>query len=319
MYPKFDVSKIKLKPLRDRKHDTLLGDLKALECTSPMASADLDQIAGQIIEARKRGSAVIVLMGAHVIKVGMSRFIIDLMERGYINHLGLNGAGVIHDYELALVGGTSESVQRYISTGQFGLWQETGQINDVVKEGVSQGLGVGEAVGKAIWEGEFPHKDVSVLAAGYRLRVPVTVHVSIGQDIIHGHPNFDGASWGTGSHTDFLILAESVRKLEGGVLLNIGTAVMGPEVYLKALSMARNVTHQEGKQIYRFTTAVFDMQPIKSRDYHLEPSKDQPEYYHRFWKTILVRTVRDGGTSYYVEGDHRDTIASLWARLVNQG
>ena len=109
MYPKFDVSKIKLKPLRERKHDTLLGDLKALECTSPMASADLDQIAGQIIEARKRGSAVIVLMGAHVIKVGMSRFIIDLMERGYINHLGLNGAGVIHDYELALVGGTSEA------------------------------------------------------------------------------------------------------------------------------------------------------------------------------------------------------------------
>ncbi len=318
MYRRFDVSRIKLKPLGERKHDTLLEDIKPLGCSSPMENADLDKLAGHIAEARRRGSAVIVLMGAHVIKVGMSRFIIDLMERGFITHLGLNGAGVIHDFELALVGGTSESVQRYISEGQFGLWQETGRINDIVKEGVTQGLGIGEAVGKAIYEEEFPHKDVSLLAAGYRLRVPVTAHISIGQDIIHAHPNFDGASFGAGSHTDFLVFAESVRNLEGGVMLNIGTAVMGPEVYLKALSMARNVAHQEGKQIYRFTTAVFDMQPIKSRDYHSEPSKDQPEYYHRFWKTILVRTVRDGGTSYYIEGDHRDTISNLWDRLANR-
>lgn len=318
MYPRFDVTRIKLRPLRERQHDTLVSDVRPLGCSSPMESEDLDEVAARIVEARQRGSAVIALMGAHVIKVGMSRFIIDLMEKGFITHLGLNGACVIHDYELALVGGTSESVQRYITQGQFGLWRETGQINDVVKEGVSRGLGIGEAVGKAIYEGQFPYKDISILAAGYRFRVPVTVHAAIGQDIIHGHPNFDGASWGKGSHTDFLILAESVRNLEGGVLLNIGTAVMGPEVYLKALSMVRNVAHQEGKEIYNFTTAVFDMQPIKSRDYHTEPRKDQPEYYHRFWKTILVRTVRDGGTSYYIEGDHRETISNLWDRLVNR-
>jgi hypothetical protein len=133
-------------------------------------------------------------------------------------------------------------------------------------------------VGKAIYEGEFPHRDISILAAGYRLKVPVTVHVSIGQDIIHGHPNFDGSSWGRASHTDFLIFAESVRNLEGGVFLNIGTAVMGPEVYLKALSMARNVAHHEGKRIANFTTAVLDMQPIQSRDYHSGKSKS---YYRR--------------------------------------
>ncbi|HHT72427.1 MAG TPA: hypothetical protein GX008_01795 [Firmicutes bacterium] len=319
MYPRFDVSKIRLKPLSERQHDTLVKDMRELGCTNPLESTDLDELATRIIEARRRGSAVIAMMGAHVIKVGMSRFIIDLLERGFITHLGLNGACVIHDFELSLVGGTSESVQRYISAGQFGLWQETGHINDIVKDGASRGYGIGEAVGKAIYEGEFPHRDISILAAGYRLKVPVTVHVSIGQDIIHGHPNFDGSSWGRASHTDFLIFAESVRNLEGGVFLNIGTAVMGPEVYLKALSMARNVAHHEGKRIANFTTAVLDMQPIQSRDYHSEPSKDQPEYYHRFWKTILVRTVRDGGTSYYIQGDHRNTIASLWDRLVKNG
>ena len=256
MYPRFDVSKIRLKPLSERQHDTLVKDMRELGCTNPLESTDLDELATRIIEARRRGSAVIAMMGAHVIKVGMSRFIIDLLERGFITHLGLNGACVIHDFELSLVGGTSESVQRYISAGQFGLWQETGHINDIVKDGASRGYGIGEAVGKAIYEGEFPHRDISILAAGYRLKVPVTVHVSIGQDIIHGHPNFDGSSWGRASHTDFLIFAESVRNLEGGVFLNIGTAVMGPEVYLKALSMARNVAHHEGKRIANFTTGL---------------------------------------------------------------
>lgn len=317
MYPKFDLSRLKLRPLQERNHDMPVSEILPLACPHPLDNPDLGELKKRILAANEKGASVILLMGAHVIKTGMSRFIIDLMERGYISHIGFNGACVIHDYELALIGGTSESVPRYISEGQFGLWQETGQINTIVKEGVQQGLGFGEAVGKAIWEGDYPHKATSILAAGYRLRIPVTVHVSIGQDIIHEHPNFDGSSCGKASHTDFLILAESVRNLEGGVLLNIGTAVMGPEVYLKALSMARNVAHQEGKVIRNFTTSVFDMQPISSRDYHSEPTKDQPEYYHRFWKTILIRTVRDGGTSYYIEGDHRTTISSLWAELTS--
>lgn len=315
MFPRFDLSKLKLKPLHERKHDMPVSEVRELVCPNPLANPDLAKLKERIIAANDKGASVILLMGGHVIKTGMSRFIIDLMEKGFISHIGFNGACVIHDFELALIGGTSESVPRYISEGQFGLWEDTGRINTIVKDGVAQDMGFGEAVGKAIHEGNYPHKDISILAAGYRLGIPVTVHVSIGQDIIHEHPNFDGASVGQGSHTDFLILAESVRNLEDGVLLNIGTAVMGPEVYLKALSMARNVAHQEGKVIRNFTTAVFDMQPIQSRDYHTEPTKDKPEYYHRFWKTILIRTVRDGGTSYYIEGVHQETISSLWAEL----
>src|SRR4029077_11256861 len=129
---------------------------------------------------------------------------------------------------------------RYVRTGEFGLWEETGRLNDVIAAGVSHGMGMGESIGKAIVDGPFPHKDVSVLATAYRLGVPVTVHVGIGYDIIHEHPNCDGAALGQTSYQDFLVFTESVTKLEGGVLLNFGSAVMGPEVYLKALTMARN-------------------------------------------------------------------------------
>lgn len=318
MYPVFDVSKIRLKPLAEREHDLTLAGVKQLGCDQPMESAELDALVERIMAARERKAALILLMGGHVIKTGMSRFIIDLMRRGFLTHVGFNGACAIHEYELSLIGATSENVARYISAGQFGLWQETGGINELVKAGVAQGYGIGEALGKAIFEGNFPNKDLSIMATGYELRIPVTVHVSIGQDIIHAHPNFDGASFGAGSHRDFLTMAHSVSNLEGGVLLNVGTAIMGPEVYLKALSMARNVAHQEGRRIADIATAVLDMQPIQSRDYRSEPSKDQPEYYHRFWKTILVRTVRDGGVSYYIQGDHRQTISSLWHKLVTK-
>jgi len=143
------------------------------------------------------------------------------------------------------------------------------------------------------------------------LGIPVTVHIGIGYDIIHEHPNADGAALGQASYTDFLIFAEHVRNLESGVLLNFGTAVMGPEVYLKALAMARNVAHQEGKQIAHFTTAVFDLIPLDD-DYHRQAPKTDPRYYYRPWKTILVRTVADGGESFYIQGDHRQTLPALW-------
>jgi hypothetical protein len=249
-------------------------------------------------------------MGAHVLRAGVSRYLIDLMERGLIDHIAMNGAGPIHDWEFALIGATTESVARYIRSGEFGLWHEIGRMNDIIREGAKKGLGLGEALGRAIIEERFPHADISVLAAGVRLGVPVTVHVGIGYDILHEHPNCDGAAFGETSYRDFLVFAQNVTRLEGGVMLNFGTAVMGPEVYLKALSMARNVAHQEGRVIRRFTTAVFDLVPLKG-DTHQQAPKSDPLYYYRPWKTILVRTVADGGESFYIQGDHRVTLPHL--------
>jgi hypothetical protein len=250
-------------------------------------------------------------MGAHVLRAGTQRFLIDLMQRGLISLIAMNGAGPIHDWELALIGATTESVARYVSSGEFGLWEETGRINDVLVQGIRAGRGFGESVGWAIAEGLFPYKDISILAQAYRLRIPVTVHIGIGYDIIHEHPNADGAVLGRASYTDFLIFAEHIRQLEGGVVLNFGSAVMGPEVYLKALAMARNVAHQHGQRIAHFTTAVFDLVPLDD-DYRRQAPKSDPRYYFRPWKTILVRTVADGGESFYVSGDHKDTIPALW-------
>jgi len=264
--------------------------------------------------ARTNQRPVIFIMGAHVIKQGASRFVIDLMERGLITHVAMNGAGLIHDYELALIGATTESVAAYISQGQFGLWHETGQLNDLISQAAQHDLGIGEYVGSEIERQQLPYRHLSIAAAGARLGIPVTVHVSIGQDIIHEHPNCDGAALGKASYTDFLILTHSVSQLEGGVMLNVGSAVMGPEVYLKALAMARNVAHQHGQQIAHFTTAVFDLVPLPD-DLSTEAKKSDPAYYYRPFKTILVRTVRDGGQSYYISGDHRITIPGLWQLL----
>jgi hypothetical protein len=256
-----------------------------------------------------------LLMGAHVIRAGVARQLIDLMERGLITHVGMNGAGPIHDYELARIGATCESVARYIRTGEFGLWRETAEMNDIVREGAAAGMGLGEAIGRAILEGPFPHKDASVLAAGVRLGVPVTVHIGVGYDITHEHPNFDPAAYGAASYRDFLTVCHTVDRLEGGAFLCFGSAVMGPEVYLKALSMARNVARQEGRVIAHFTTAAFDLIPIEG-DFQHEAPKSNPQYYYRPWKTILVRTVADGGESFYVCGDHRRTLPHLrWAAL----
>jgi hypothetical protein len=315
-YPIFDRSRLRLKPLSERVHDMTLDDVLRLDDPiPPFDDPALVQVAERVVRAYQDGAQVILMMGAHVIKRGLSRFVVDLMERGIITHVGMNGAGPIHDFELALVGGTTESVARYIREGQFGLWEETGRLNEAIRQGAREGLGLSEAVGRMIEEERLPHREASILAAGYRLRVPVTVHVGIGYDIIHEHPNCDGAALGEASYRDFLILAHSVSQLQGGVLLNVGTAVMGPETFLKALAMARNVAHQEGRQINHFTTAVFDLIDL-GRDYHHEAPKSDPRYYFRPYKTILVRTVQDGGESFYVRGDHRITLPNLYKLVI---
>jgi hypothetical protein len=211
-------------------------------------------------------------------------------------------------------------VAHYIKQGEFGMWSDTGLVNDIVRVASARREGLGEAVGRVIVQqrGLFRYSELSVAAAGWRTCVPVTAHVGIGCDIIHQHANCDGAAFGAASYADFLIFTHAVSQLEGGVFLNIGSAVTGPEVYLKSLSMARNVARQQGRQICHFTTAVFDLVPLPPDARDGTAPKTHPQYYYRPWKTILVRTVADGGQSYYFCGDHRVTIPNMYNSLVGR-
>ena len=310
-YPIFDRSRLLIKPLRERVNDLGIENWLALEDATPdYFHPQLAELAARVVAARQRGAARILMLGAHLLRAGVNRHLIDLIERGCLDHIAMNGAGAIHDYELARVGGTTESVARYIRTGEFGLWKETGELNGWIGEAARLGLGLGENIGRRISSSGFPHRDLSVLAAAYRLSIPVTVHVGIGYDILHQHPNCDGAALGAASYRDFLIFARNVERLEGGALLSFGSAVMAPEVYLKALAMARNVALQDQRVIRNFATAVFDLVPIRG-DFRKQLDKTDPGYYFRPHKTILVRTVADGGESFYFSGDHRATFPAL--------
>jgi len=316
-YELFDRRKITLKDLSERGHDLHAADCKPLTAAYPKYShPEFGELTTRIVEARRQRRPVILMMGGHAVKLGLSRYLVDLIERGLVTHLATNGAGIIHDFELALGGGTSENVSKWIARGQFGLWTQTSRLNDIIFSAANRGEGLGEAVGRAIEEEQFPFRHLSIAAAGWRMGVPVTSHVGIGSDIIHSHANCDGAALGAASYTDFLIFAASVARLEGGVFLNVGSAVAGPEVYLKALSMARNVARQRSERISNFTTAVFDLVELPANFRQGPLSKDHPQYYYRPWKTILVRTVADGGQSYFFSGDLASTIPSLWHEVV---
>jgi hypothetical protein len=317
-YQQFDRSRIELGRLSERGHDLSANDVWPLDKpVEPYRHEEFPSLVADILAARRDGRPVVLMMGAHSIKLGLSRYLIDLVEQGMVTHLATNGAGVIHDFELALGDGTSEDVPKWIQRGQFGLWKETGRLNDIIAEAARRGEGLGEAVGRTIEEERLPRRDLSLFAAGWRSGVPMTSHVGIGSDIIHSHANCDGAALGAASYTDFLLFAHAVSLLKGGVYLNIGSAVTGPEVYLKALSMARNVARREQREIRGFTTAVFDLGELPADYRQGPPSKSHPMYYYRPWKTILVRTVADGGKSFYFAGDHQLTIPSLWRELTN--
>jgi hypothetical protein len=316
-YELFDRSRIELGSLARRGHDLKWTDCPPLQAPEmPYDHPDFAQLIRRIRRARERDRPVILMMGAHPIKLGLSRFLIDLIDRQRVTHVAMNGAGIIHDFELAAFGGTSENVARWIRSGQFGLWEETSRLNEIISQAAERDEGLGEAVGRVILQESFPHAELSIAAAGWRAGTPVTCHVGIGSDIIHAMPNCSGADLGKASYTDFLVFAHAVQQLEGGVFLNVGTAITGPEVYLKALSMARNASRQAGAPIRSFTTAVFDLVDLPPGYHDGPPSKEHALYYYRPWKTILVRTVADGGESYYFRGDHRRTIPSLWCELL---
>ncbi len=315
----FDRSQLKLKPLSERVSDLDLSVMQdPKQPVVKMNHPTIDLLADRIIAAREKGASVIVAMGAHCLRSGNGPLMIELMKRGLITHFSLNGAGAIHDYEFALIGQTTESVAKYISEGQFGLWMETGGLNECAVNAVKEKIGFGEALGKRIEEEKFPYREYSLLAAGYRYHVPVTGHVGLGCDIIHEHPNCDGAALGASSYTDFLIYANTISNLENGVFMDFGSAVIGPEVYLKCLSMCRNVAHQRGEEIAHFTTAVFDLHDLEGKNVNETPPKSDARYYFRPWKTIMSRTVADGGESYYVKGYHDETFPNLYQKLMEK-
>jgi len=209
-----------------------------------LASQNLKEITQGIARAHRRKKTVLLGMGAHSIKVGLSPLIIDLMKRGILSAVAMNGAGIIHDFELAFMGETSEEVSASLKDGSFGMAQETGAfLNEAITQGLERGEGIGEAVGKAMLKKPLPYRHLSILAAGARLGIPITVHVGIGTDVIHMHPKADGRALGAGSLTDFHTLASIVATLKDGVFLNFGSAVILPEVFLKALNLARNLGH----------------------------------------------------------------------------
>ena len=209
-----------------------------------LAGKDLREVVNRIAEVVHRKRLVLLGMGAHPIKVGLSPILIDWMEQGVLKGIGINGAGLIHDVEVAMIGHTSEDVDGELSRGTFGMVRETHEIvNHTILKGVKEGLGIGEAVGREILSGNFPFKHLSLLAAGQRLGIPITVHVAIGTDITHMGPSADGAAIGQGSLKDFRTFASLVSELEPGVFINLGSAVIMPEVFLKAVALARNLGH----------------------------------------------------------------------------
>jgi len=260
-----------------------------------LAARDLREVVQSIVRARKNGRPVILGMGAHPIKVGLSPIIINLMSRGVITGIALNGAGIIHDFELAYAGKTSEIVEDVISDGSFGMTKETAEfLNAAIRKGFDEGIGLGEAVGREIVSSSFPHKDLSILASGVRLDVPVTVHVAVGTDVIHMHPQADGAAIGACSLRDFRIFARLISELEGGVYINLGSAVILPEVFLKAVSLVRNL----GYTLDRFTTLNMD---FKS---HYRPQVN-----------VVNRPPGTGGKGYNIIG-HHEIMFPLLAALV---
>jgi hypothetical protein len=276
-----------------RKGDSLAAFLEKLPHF--LAASDFLTVARAIAGAVSTGRPAVVMMGAHPIKCGLNPVLVDAMRRGIIAAVAFNGAGAIHDFETAYQGETSEDVQRGLDDGSFGMVDETSRLmNAALAAGVESGLGAGEALGQAIIAANFPTRDLSILATGAELGIPVTVHIAVGTDIIHQHPTANGAVLGEASYRDFQRFASVVAKLEGGAVINIGSAVIMPEVFLKALTIARNL----GNTVDSFTAATFDM----IRQYR--PSEN-----------VVRRPTHLGGQGFYIVGHHEIMIPLLFAAV----
>ncbi|MEK6727632.1 MAG: hypothetical protein AABY28_03020 [Candidatus Omnitrophota bacterium] len=274
----------------ERFHKSLPNILKA---------KDIHAIVNAIVTAKRNKKSIIFMAGAHVIKCGLNPVLIELIKKKAITCICLNGAGVIHDFELAFQGSTSEDVAENLKEGRFGMGKETAEfINNAVKEGVGEGMGLGSSVAKKIVETKLPHKNLSLIFNAYKYKVPVCVFVGIGTDIIHQHPSFNAGFTAEGSLRDFYLLVENIADLNnGGVVLNFGSAVILPEVFLKALNLARNL----GSKVKDFTAANFDM------IYHYRPSQN-----------VCMRPVISGGNGYYIIGHHEIMLPWLAQALIEK-
>lgn len=261
-----------------------------------LTGRDFKDFIRSIQKAKSRNKPVIFAMGAHIIKVGLNPVLIDLMKWGWIDALAMNGAGIIHDFEIAYAGHTSEDVGAQLKDGDFGMAKETGEmLNKAINAGSRANLGLGESVGKMISSSKFPHKNSSLLATAYDLGVPVTVHVAIGTDIIHFHPDVSGAAVGKSTLNDFFLFCSLVERLEGGgVFINAGSAVVLPEIFLKAVSFVRN----KGRTLSHFSTAVFDFIS------HYRPQQN-----------VVKRPLKGKGRGFYFIGHHEIMIPLLAAAL----
>jgi hypothetical protein len=260
-----------------------------------LGAKDIKEIASRIIDTHMTGKTVAIGMGAHVIKVGLSPIIIEMMERGIISSIAMNGACIVHDFETAFIGCTSEDVDSELLGGNFGMAEETGRLLNGAIKGAA-GRGLGRAVGDMINESEFPYKDKSILAAGSRLDIPVTVHVAVGTDILHVHPSVDGAATGEATLKDFQLFTGIVSTLQDGAYINIGSAVLLPEVFLKALTLARNLGHK----VKDFTTVNMDF--IQ----HYRPTTN-----------VVKRPVKGGaGKGFSLTGHHEIMVPLLYAAII---
>ncbi len=263
-----------------------------------LAARDFRSVIKAIVRARKKDRPVILGMGAHPIKVGLSPIIVNMIENHIITAVAMNGACIVHDYELALMGHTSEDVDIELCKGTFGMSEETGaDLNRAIKSGVKKGLGVGRAVGDQIMKLKTEFKDLSILAAAARLDIPATVHVAIGTDIIHMHPAADGKAIGEGSLRDFRLLSSVVSDLKGGVYINLGSAVIMPEVFLKAIAVTRNLKYN----VKNFTTVNMDF-----------------IQHYRTSENVLRRPVLSGGNSYALTGHHEIMFPMLAAAVTEE-
>ena len=263
---------------------------------SVLGAADLREVVRRICKAREQKRPVLLGMGAHPIKVGLNSIIIDLMERGVLSGVAMNGAGIIHDAEMALVGGTSEDVATALADGSFGMSHETADfLNRAIAQEKEIDMGLGAAVGEALLQADVPHVEQSILAAGVRLSIPVTVHVALGTDVIHIHPSVDPAATGSATHLDFRIFAGLVASLEGGVYLNLGSAVLLPEVFLKAIALVRNLGHQ----VKNFTTVNMDF------NRHYRPLVN-----------VVKRPTQAGGRGFELVGHHEIMFPLLAAAVI---